>query len=179
MVSKPIVCGISGYCIGSGLELALLCDLRVVEEDACLGFFNRRFGVPLMDGAPQRLTALVGLSRALDLVLTGRVVSGKEAFDIGLSNRLVAPGTGKIFINLFLKFGKGIHFFHTCGLGLGQAVTVAKCLAKFPMAAMRYDRTALYKAAFANTSFDSEPTSTQLVGEMAEGVHVFRGGLSV
>lgn len=99
-LSKPIVCGISGYCIGSGLELALLCDLRVVEEDACLGFFNRRFGVPLMDGAPQRLTALIGLSRALDLVLTGRVVSGKEAFDIGLSNRLVAPGTG-IYLALF------------------------------------------------------------------------------
>lgn len=94
MVSKPLVCGISGYCIGSGLELALLCDLRVIEEDACLGFFNRRFGVPLMDGAPQRLAALIGLSRALDLVLTGRVLSGKESFEIGLANRLVAPGTG-------------------------------------------------------------------------------------
>lgn len=99
-----MVCGISGYCIGSGLELALLCDLRVVEEDACLGFFNRRFGVPLMDGGPQRLAALIGLSRALDLILTGRVVSGKESFDIGLSNRLVAPGTGSYIYMLALLF---------------------------------------------------------------------------
>lgn len=94
MLSKPMVCGISGYCVGSGLELALLCDLRVIEEDACLGFFNRRFGVPLMDGAPQRLVSLIGLSAALDLVLTGRSISGKEALEMGLANRLVAPGTG-------------------------------------------------------------------------------------
>lgn len=174
MVSKPLVCGISGYCIGNGLELALLCDLRVVEEDACLGFFNRRFGVPLMDGAPQRLVTLIGLSRALDLVLTGRVLSGKEAFDIGLSNRLVAPGTGI----LFFGFPYSLHYLFMPGslLALGQAVTVAKCLAKFPMSALRYDRAALYKAAFANASFDVAPTSEKLIDEMSEGVQVFRGG---
>lgn len=94
---KPIVCGISGYCISNGLELALMCDLRVIEENACLGFFNRRFGMPLMDGGTSRLAALIGLSRALDLILTGRVVSAKEAFDYGLANRIVAPGTGNNF----------------------------------------------------------------------------------
>lgn len=92
---KPMVCGIDGYCVGSGLELALMCDLRVVEDDACLGFFNRRYGVPLRGGACQRLPALVGLSRALDLVLTGRTIGGKEAVELGLANRLVANGTGE------------------------------------------------------------------------------------
>lgn len=91
---KPMVCGIDGFCVGSGLELALMCDLRVVEEDACLGFFNRRYGWPLTNGASQRLPAMVGLSRALDLIMTGRAIGGKEALDMGLANRLVATGTG-------------------------------------------------------------------------------------
>lgn len=91
-----MVCGISGFCIANGLELALMCDLRVVEEDAVLGFFNRRFGMPLMDGGTVRLPAMIGLSRALDLVLTGKIVSAKEAFEIGLCNRIVASGTGKV-----------------------------------------------------------------------------------
>lgn len=90
-----MVCGISGYCIANGLELALMCDLRVVEEDASMGFFNRRFGVPLMDAGTVRLPALIGMSRALDLILTGRFVSAKEAFEMGLANRIVAPGTCK------------------------------------------------------------------------------------
>lgn len=90
-----MVCGISGYCIANGLALALMCDLRVVDEDSTLGFFNRRFGVPLMDGCTARLPALIGLSRALDLILTGRIVNGKEAFEMGLANRLVASGTCK------------------------------------------------------------------------------------
>lgn len=89
-----MVCGISGYCVGNGLELAMFCDLRVIEEDACLGFFNRRFGVPLSQAGASRLVALIGLSRALDLLMTGRFVSAKEAFDYGLANRIVAPGTG-------------------------------------------------------------------------------------
>lgn len=93
--AKPMVCGIGGYCVGSGLELALLCDLRVVEEEACLGFFNRRYGVPLTKAASaSRLVALIGMSRALDLLLTGRVLGGKEALDLGVANRLVATGTG-------------------------------------------------------------------------------------
>lgn len=93
IIKKPMICGISGFCIANGLELALMCDLRVVEDDAILGFFNRRFGIPLMDGGTVRLPAIIGLSRALDLVLTGKVVPAKEAFEIGLANRIVAPGT--------------------------------------------------------------------------------------
>ena len=90
---KPIVGAISGYCIANAFELVLMCDLRVIEEDACLGFFNRRFGIPVMESGTTRLPALIGLSRALDLILTGRALGAKEAFDIGLANRIVAPGT--------------------------------------------------------------------------------------
>lgn len=98
---KPMVCGIGGYCVGSGLELALLCDLRVVEEDACLGFFNRRYGVPLTVAATaSRLSALIGMSRALDLLLTGRPLNGKEALELGVANRLVATGTGTFGLNM-------------------------------------------------------------------------------
>lgn len=89
-----MVCGISGFCIANGLELALMCDLRVVEETAVFGFLNRRFGIPLMDGGTVRLPAMIGLSRALDLVLTGRNVSAQEIFDMGLASRIVAHGTG-------------------------------------------------------------------------------------
>ncbi|XP_030559241.1 uncharacterized protein LOC115761587 isoform X2 [Drosophila novamexicana] len=71
-IKKPVICGINGYCIANGLELALMCDLRVMEESAVLGFFNRRFGVPMLDGGTVRLPAMIGLSRALDLILTGR-----------------------------------------------------------------------------------------------------------
>lgn len=93
---KPIVCGIGGYCVGSGLELALRCDLRVVEEDATLGFFNRRYGVPLADAASAgRLSALVGRSRAADLLLTGRAIGGREALELGVANRVVATGTSE------------------------------------------------------------------------------------
>lgn len=77
---------ISGYAVAGGLELALFCDLRVVEEDAIMGVFCRRFGVPLVDGGTVRLPALIGLSRALDLILTGRPVEAHEAFNIGTYN---------------------------------------------------------------------------------------------
>lgn len=103
---KPMVCGIGGYCLAGGLELALMCDLRVVEEDATLGFFNRRFGVPMADGIARRLSGLIGQSRALDLILTGRPIAGKEALDMGLANRMVATGTA-----------------------LGQAVNIHNCFA--------------------------------------------------
>lgn len=113
---KPMVCGISGYCVGSGLELAMFCDLRVIEEDACLGFFNRRFGVPLSQLGASRLVLLIGLSRALDLLMTGRLVSAKEAFDYGLGNRIVAPGTGLTY-DLSIKKGKIISILFSTGTG--------------------------------------------------------------
>ena len=93
--SKPVICAVSGWAVAGGLELALMCDMRVVEETAKMGVLCRRFGVPLIDGGTVRLPELIGLSRAMDLILTGRIIEAKEAFDMGLANRLVATGTGK------------------------------------------------------------------------------------
>lgn len=175
---KPIVCGISGYCIANGLELALMCDLRVIEEDACLGFFNRRFGMPLMDGGAARLYALVGLSRALDIILTGRVVSAKEAFDYGLANRIVAPGTGKIMIFSYVMFPEiwNSKFFFTA---FGQAVNLAKCLAKFPQASLNYDRDSIYKAAYdkqITSAAETRAFSKAILEEINTGTSVFCKG---
>lgn len=127
---KPLIAAINGYCVGGGLELALMCDLRVVEENSVLGFFNRRFGVPLVDGGCARLAHLIGLSRALDLVLTGRHVTAHEASDMGLANRVVAIGSA-----------------------LGQALNLANSIAKFPQECVKHDRDALYYACFDSPSF--------------------------
>ncbi|NYT93524.1 crotonase/enoyl-CoA hydratase family protein [Salinispora sp. H7-4] len=94
-LSKPVIAAISGYAVAGGLELALWCDLRVAEEDAVLGVFCRRWGVPLIDGGTFRLSRLIGESRAMDLILTGRPVPAPEAYAMGLVNRLVAPGTAR------------------------------------------------------------------------------------
>ena len=91
-LSKPVIAAVSGYAVAGGLELALLADLRVVEEDATLGVFCRRWGVPLIDGGTVRLPRIVGLGRALDLILTGRPVDAEEALAIGLANRVVPHG---------------------------------------------------------------------------------------
>ncbi|WP_433472619.1 crotonase/enoyl-CoA hydratase family protein [Spirillospora sp. CA-142024] len=91
-LGKPLIAAISGYAVAGGLELALLADLRVVESDAVLGVFCRRWGVPLIDGGTVRLPRIVGLGRALDLILTGRPVEADEALAIGLATRVVGPG---------------------------------------------------------------------------------------
>ncbi|HYS68008.1 MAG TPA: crotonase/enoyl-CoA hydratase family protein [Paraburkholderia sp.] len=93
--SKPVIAAIAGHAVAGGLELAALCDLRVVEEDAVLGVFCRRVGIPLIDGGTIRLPRLIGLSRALDLILTGRAVNAQEALDFGLANRVVAKGEAR------------------------------------------------------------------------------------
>ncbi|XP_058453957.1 probable enoyl-CoA hydratase [Malaya genurostris] len=128
---KPMICAITGYCVAGGLELALMCDLRVMEEIAILGFYNRRFGVPLVDGGTVRLPALIGVSRAMDLVLTGRAVHAKEALEIGLVNRVVAVGTG-----------------------LGQAYNLANSVAKFPQDCINHDRTSMYYSVFEAKSLE-------------------------
>jgi enoyl-CoA hydratase/carnithine racemase len=92
LVSKPTIAAVSGHAVAGGLELALWCDLRVVEEDAVMGVFCRRWGVPLVDGGTVRLPRLIGLSRALDLILTGRAVDAREAERVGLANRVVPTG---------------------------------------------------------------------------------------
>jgi enoyl-CoA hydratase len=95
VLTKPVIAAVSGYAVAGGLELALWCDLRVAEQDAAFGVFCRRWGVPLIDGGTVRLPRLIGTSRALDLILTGREVSAEEAFQIGLANRLVPTGTAR------------------------------------------------------------------------------------
>ncbi len=93
--SKPVIAAVSGYSVAGGLELALLCDLRVMEEDAVFGVFCRRWGVPLIDGGTVRLPRLIGMSRALDLILTGRPVHAEEALAMGLANRIVKRGSAR------------------------------------------------------------------------------------
>ena len=95
MLGKPVIAALSGHAVAGGLELALWCDLRVAEEDTVLGVFCRRWGVPLIDGGTVRLPRLIGLSRAMDLILTGRAVAAREALDMGLVNRVVPRGTAR------------------------------------------------------------------------------------
>jgi enoyl-CoA hydratase len=95
LLHKPVIAAIEGYAVAGGLELALWCDMRVAAEDATLGVFCRRFGVPLLDGGTIRLPRLIGLSRALDLILTGRPVSAEEALSFGLVNRVVPAGQAR------------------------------------------------------------------------------------
>jgi enoyl-CoA hydratase len=92
VATKPTIAAVEGYCIAGGLEMAIWCDLRVASSTAVFGCFERRFGVPLVDGGTQRLPRIVGLGRALDLILSGRPVGAREALEMGLVNRLVAPG---------------------------------------------------------------------------------------
>jgi len=96
MLSKPVIAAVSGYAVAGGLELALWCDLRVAEEDAVFGVFCRRWGVPLIDGGTVRLPRLIGQSRAMDLILTGREVPAAEALAIGLANRVVPVGQARV-----------------------------------------------------------------------------------
>jgi enoyl-CoA hydratase len=95
LLGKPVIAAIAGHAVAGGLELALWCDLRVADEDAVLGVFCRRFGVPLIDGGTIRLPRLIGLSRALDLILTGRAVDAQEALAFGLVNRVVPKGNAR------------------------------------------------------------------------------------
>jgi enoyl-CoA hydratase len=121
LLGKPVIAAIAGHAVAGGLELALWCDLRVAESTATLGVFCRRFGVPLIDGGTIRLPRLIGLSRALDLILTGRAVDANEALAIGLVNRVVPPGEAR-----------------------AAAEQLAGELAALPQAALRADRTSAY-----------------------------------
>jgi enoyl-CoA hydratase len=95
MLSKPVIAAVSGYAVAGGLELALWCDMRVAEDDAVFGVFCRRWGVPLIDGGTVRLPRLIGQSRAMDMILTGRAVDADEALAIGLANRVVPKGQAR------------------------------------------------------------------------------------
>lgn len=122
VLSKPVIAAISGYAVAGGLELALFCDMRVCDETAKLGVLCRRFGVPLIDGGTIRLPRLIGLARALDLILTGRLIDANEAKEMGLVNRVVKQGEA-----------------------LEAAVALAEDLARFPQVCMRNDRASAYE----------------------------------
>ena len=122
-LGKPVIAAVSGHAVAGGLELALWCDLRVVEQDAIMGVFNRRWGIPLLDGGTVRLPALVGLGRALDLILTGRPVDAREAERIGLANRVVAKGKAR-----------------------EEAEALARTVAAFPPNCVRSDRQSAYES---------------------------------
>jgi len=120
-MSKPTIAAVAGYCVAGGLEIACWCDLRIADETAVFGCFERHFGVPLLDGGTQRLPRIIGLGRALEMILTGRPVLAKEALAVGLVNELVPPGQS-----------------------LKRAVELAQALAKFPQNCLRNDRRATY-----------------------------------
>jgi enoyl-CoA hydratase len=122
-LGKPVIAAVSGHAVAGGLELALWCDLRVVEADAVFGVFCRRWGVPLVDGGTVRLQRVVGLGRALDMILTGRPVAADEALAIGLANRVVPPGAART-----------------------AAEDLASELARLPQACLRSDRSSVYAA---------------------------------
>jgi enoyl-CoA hydratase len=123
LLSKPVIAAVEGFAVAGGLELALWCDLRVAARDSTFGVYCRRFGVPLIDGGTVRLPRLIGMSRAMDMILTGRGVSGEEAFTFGLANRLVERGAT-----------------------LAAARELAAQIAAFPERCMRSDRMSAYES---------------------------------
>lgn len=120
-VSKPTIAAVSGYAVAGGFELALWCDLCIVDETAVFGFFERRFGVPMLNGGSQRLPQIVGLRRALDIILTGRAVVAQEAYEIGIASELVGEGEA-----------------------LRRAIELGTYLASVPQICLKNDRRAVY-----------------------------------
>lgn len=129
LVSKPVIAAISGHAVAGGLELSLLADMRVCDTTAVLGVFCRRFGVPLIDGGTVRLSKIVGLGRALDMILTGRPVDAKEALAMGLVSRVVDQGRA-----------------------LEGAMALARSLLTFPQECMNLDRRSAYYSTFEASS---------------------------
>ncbi|MEE8581946.1 MAG: crotonase/enoyl-CoA hydratase family protein [Myxococcota bacterium] len=146
LLSKPVIAAVEGHAVAGGLELALWCDMRVAARDAVFGVYCRRWGVPLIDGGTVRLPRLVGHSHALDMILTGRGVSGEEARMMGLANRLVEPGEA-----------------------LREATALARQLSRFPQRCLRSDRLSSY--AQWDLEFDDA-----LLHETRTGLDVIRSG---
>ena len=146
LLSKPVIAAVSGYCVAGGLELACWCDLRVAEQSATFGVFCRRFGVPLIDGGTLRLPRLIGASRAMDLILTGRPVGAEEALAMGLANRVVADGAAR-----------------------EAAEALAAELARHPQTCMRNDR-------LSSLEQWSLPSEQALAKEFARGIKTLESG---
>ena len=149
LLSKPVIAAVEGYAVAGGLELSLFCDLRVADESAVFGVFCRRFGVPLIDGGTVRLPRLIGLSRALDMILTGRAISAREALEMGLANRVVPAGEAR-----------------------RVAEQLAADIARFPQATMRGDR----QSAYASMGI---PVEAALANEFAIGMSSIASGEAV
>ncbi|MBW2060841.1 MAG: crotonase/enoyl-CoA hydratase family protein [Deltaproteobacteria bacterium] len=148
-LDKPVIAAVAGYAVAGGLELALWCDLRVMEKDAYFGVFCRRWGVPLMDGGTVRLPRLIGLSQALDMILTGRPVGAAEALRIGLANRIVETGASR-----------------------AEAETLAEEIAQFPERCMLNDRRSAYEQM-------SLPFDMAMRNEFRLGLATFSSGETV
>jgi enoyl-CoA hydratase len=146
LLAKPVIAAVEGHAVAGGLELAAWCDLRVAAEDAVFGVYCRRWGIPLMDGGTIRLARLIGHSHALDLILTGRGVSGEEALRMGLANRVVAPGQA-----------------------LAAAIALAREVASRPQAALRSDRLSSYEQW-------SLPLDEALANEYRHGIATLQTG---
>jgi len=146
VLAKPVIAAVEGHAVAGGLELAAWCDLRVAASDAVFGVYCRRWGIPLMDGGTIRLARLLGHSHALDLILTGRGVSGEEARQMGLVNRLVAPGEA-----------------------VAAATALARQIAAFPQAAVRSDRLSSYQQW-------SLPLADALLAEFHHGMATLQTG---
>lgn len=146
-LSKPVIAAIDGHAVAGGMELALWCDLRVMEEDAILGIFCRRWGVPLVDGGTVRLPRIIGAGRALDLILTGRAVGSTEALAIGLVNRVVEKGYAR-----------------------AAALDLAEEIASFPEVCMREDRLSMYEGL-------GRPESEAMAIEFAHGTTSLRADM--
>jgi enoyl-CoA hydratase len=145
-LGKPVIAAVAGHAVAGGLELALWCDLRVAEQSAVFGVFCRRWGVPLIDGGTVRLPRIVGQGRALDMILTGRPVGAEEALRMGLADRVVPDGQGRI-----------------------AAEALAADIARFPQRCMRADR----RSAFEAWSLDE---SAAIANELRHGLEVIRSG---
>jgi enoyl-CoA hydratase len=146
LLSKPVIAAVAGHAVAGGLELALWCDLRVVEQSAVFGVFCRRWGVPLVDGGTVRLPRAVGMGRALDLILTGRPVGAEEALRIGLADRVVPDGQAR-----------------------PAAEALAREIAAFPQRCLRSDRRSAYEQA-------GLPLESALRREFAQGLEVIQSG---
>ena len=149
MLGKPVIAAVEGHAVAGGLELAIWCDLRVAARDAIFGVYCRRFGVPLVDGGTIRLPRLIGHSRALDMILTGRGVSGEEAHAMGLANRVCESGEA-----------------------LATALELAEQVAAFPQRCMREDRMSSYEQW-------ERPLDTALLNETRRGLKVIASGETV
>lgn len=149
LLEKPVIAAVEGHAVAGGLELALWCDMRVAAEGAIFGVYCRRWGVPLIDGGTVRLPRLIGMSRALDLILTGRPVDAREAYAMGLANRLAPRGQA-----------------------LAVAEKLALEIAAFPQTCMRGDR----RSAYEQWGFD-EPTA--IANEFVHGMKTLQSGETV